>query len=88
MMKTYLCISVCMAILLSSAGLKAQTDDTFYGQNAGSSNTTGSDNSFFGYNAGSSNSSGSGNSFLGMAAGNVNTTGRMGCRLFQHHGRL
>ncbi|MEI2738784.1 MAG: hypothetical protein V9F01_08365 [Chitinophagaceae bacterium] len=49
--------------------------NTFSGELAGSSNTTGNSNSFFGQAAGYTNSSGDHNSFFGRATGFGNTTG-------------
>jgi hypothetical protein len=49
--------------------------NSFFGNNAGSSNTTGSANSFFGRGAGQSNTIANGNSFFGRDAGNLNTEG-------------
>lgn len=49
--------------------------NTFSGELAGSSNTTGNSNSFFGQAAGNVNSSGDHNSFFGRATGSGNTTG-------------
>ena len=46
-----------------------QTGNTFVGNEAGFSNTTGSDNTFLGDSAGYNNSTGSGNVFLGYDAG-------------------
>jgi trimeric autotransporter adhesin len=44
-------------------------NNSFFGRNAGSSNTGGSDNSFFGNSAGRDNTLGSRNSYFGLAAG-------------------
>jgi hypothetical protein len=49
--------------------------NTFYGLNAGASNSTGYANTFIGSNAGYSNTTGYCNSFLGFYAGNNNETG-------------
>ena len=49
--------------------------NSFFGNNAGFSNTTGNANSFFGWGAGNSNTTGSSNSFFGWSAGLNNTTG-------------
>ena len=56
--------------------LSADSQNTFAGVGAGSSNTTGFYNSFLGDNAGSSNTTGIYNSFFGAFAGSNNTTGR------------
>ena len=61
-------------------GLNAGTHNTgaansFFGLQAGFSNTTGDSNSFFGELAGSQNTTGIGNSFFGAVAGVQNTTG-------------
>lgn len=50
-------------------------ENTFYGTNAGISNTTGDFNSFFGDSAGTYNTTGTNNNFFGKNAGNHNTTG-------------
>lgn len=50
-------------------------NNSFFGFNAGPSNTTGTENSFFGSAAGFSNTTGFGNSFFGVASGNSNTSG-------------
>lgn len=49
--------------------------NTFYGTDAGASNTTGLLNSFFGGGAGASNTSAIANTFIGYASGMRNTTG-------------
>jgi len=49
--------------------------NTFYGLNAGASNTTGQYNTFIGSGAGYSNTEGGANTFIGYKAGNSNTTG-------------
>lgn len=49
--------------------------NTFSGELAGSSNTTGNSNSFFGQTAGNINSTGDHNSFFGRATGSGNTIG-------------
>ena len=49
--------------------------NTFFGRDAGSSNTTGDSNTFGGSNAGSSNTTGFSNNFFGSSAGSSNTTG-------------
>ena len=49
--------------------------NSFFGQQAGDSNTLGSSNSFFGQNAGYTNIAGSGNSFFGTDAGYYSTLG-------------
>lgn len=48
--------------------------NSFFGKDAGNSNSTGEDNAFFGANAGESNGYGDKNSFFGANAGNANTT--------------
>ncbi len=50
-------------------------NNTYYGLNAGYSNTTGSDNSFIGTGSGQNNTTGICNSFLGSFSGFSNTTG-------------
>lgn len=55
--------------------INASSYNTFGGELAGSSNTTGNSNSFFGQAAGNVNSSGDHNSFFGRATGSGNTTG-------------
>ena len=52
----------------------AASSNMFFGQSAGSSNTTGGYNSFFGRSAGQANTEGSYNSFFGYSAGAANTT--------------
>ncbi len=52
----------------------AGSDNSFFGDSAGQSDT-GDGNSFFGFIAGQSNTAGSGNSFFGYGAGRSNTTG-------------
>jgi Chaperone of endosialidase len=49
--------------------------NTFYGNNAGASNTSGTTNSFFGNAAGVNNTTGTGNSFFGNVAGQYNNGG-------------
>jgi len=49
--------------------------NTWYGQGAGASITSGTEDSFFGMRAGYNNTTGSNNSFLGNTAGYNNTTG-------------
>jgi hypothetical protein len=49
--------------------------NSFFGANAGQSNTEGISNSFFGTSAGQSNTEGINNSFFGGSAGFANTTG-------------
>jgi hypothetical protein len=49
--------------------------NTWYGEDAGFSLTTGLNNSFFGANAGYSNTTGNNNTFMGMGTGITNTTG-------------
>lgn len=49
--------------------------NTYYGQGAGFSNTTGTGATFIGVNAGYSNTTGIDNTFLGRSAGRSNTTG-------------
>ena len=49
--------------------------NTYYGQGAGFSNTTGTGATFIGVNAGYSNTIGIDNTFLGRSAGRNNTTG-------------
>ncbi len=56
---------------ISSPGV----DNTFAGNQAGSSNITGSQNAFFGSSAGRNNTTGSRNSFFGSSAGALTTTG-------------
>lgn len=51
------------------------TDNSFFGQQAGARNTYGGSNSFFGASAGQENTLGRGNSFVGRFAGDTNTTG-------------
>jgi hypothetical protein len=50
-------------------------NNSFFGFNAGPSNTTGNGNSFFGTAAGFANTTGFSNSFYGAGAGNANTSG-------------
>ena len=62
------------------AGVNAGQSNTgfsnsFFGQNAGLSNSTGGDNSFFGANAGQANINGFNNSFFGHQAGINNVSG-------------
>ena len=49
--------------------------NSFFGKNAGLSNTIGQRNSFFGEDAGALNTTGSFNSFFGQNTGSTNTTG-------------
>ena len=49
--------------------------NSFYGSNAGTSNTVGGGNSFFGVSAGSTNTTGGSNSFFGTDTGGNNTAG-------------
>lgn len=49
--------------------------NTFYGQGAGDSNTTGFANTYLGMDAGKENTTGSNNTFVGEASGYNNTTG-------------
>ena len=51
------------------------SSNTFYGDNAGASNTTGIANTFIGAEAGVHNTTGYGNTFLGYEAGHLNSTG-------------
>jgi hypothetical protein len=51
------------------------TDNSFFGYQAGMSNTTGQTNAFFGMQTGKNNTTGYNNSFIGMQAGLSNTTG-------------
>ncbi|HZE71508.1 MAG TPA: tail fiber domain-containing protein [Pyrinomonadaceae bacterium] len=55
--------------------LSASGNNLFAGQNAGTSNTTGSSNAFFGASAGTANQTGFNNSFFGYLAGNFNSSG-------------
>ncbi|MFN2596589.1 MAG: hypothetical protein ABR563_05295, partial [Pyrinomonadaceae bacterium] len=55
--------------------ISSGNNNSFFGLNAGHSNTTGGTNSFFGVDAGSGNTSGNDDSFFGRAAGQNNTTG-------------
>jgi len=55
--------------------LKADNINTFLGDGAGVSNTTGSSNTFIGQSAGFTNNSGKWNTFLGLNAGYNSTTG-------------
>jgi trimeric autotransporter adhesin len=48
--------------------------NTYMGEGAGASITSGTDNSFFGSNAGYANTTGNNNAFFGRNAGNSNTT--------------
>ena len=48
--------------------------NTYMGEGAGASITSGADNSFFGSNAGYANTTGNNNAFFGRNAGNSNTT--------------
>ena len=50
-------------------------NNSFFGNNAGASNTTGHSNSFFGISAGQSNATASGNAFFGFNAGAEHTSG-------------
>jgi hypothetical protein len=52
------------------------TENTFVGDSAGFSNTSGSGNAFFGKDAGHGNTTGFANTFIGKDAGHGNTTGR------------
>ena len=49
--------------------------NTFIGNGAGYSNTTGSNNTFSGFRAGENNTEGFNNTFSGSTAGSINTTG-------------
>jgi hypothetical protein len=51
------------------------TDNSFFGFNTGSVNTTGAFNTFFGSRAGQANTDGGENTFLGAEAGETNSTG-------------
>ena len=55
--------------------INSSSYNTFSGELAGSSNTTGNSNSFFGQAAGNINSTGDNNSFFGRATGSGNTIG-------------
>jgi hypothetical protein len=59
---------------LDAGAVSAAAANTFVGQRAGFSNTTGTVNAFFGALAGSSNTTGGANSFFGHGAGQSNTT--------------
>ncbi len=63
------------AIFLFALPAYCQSGNTFLGDNAGNSNTTGSSNSFYGSLTGESNMTGGSNSFYGESAGRDNTTG-------------
>lgn len=49
--------------------------NSFFGYNAGNSNTTARGNSFFGFNSGNNNTTGGDNTFFGYYSGEANTTG-------------
>lgn len=56
-------------------GVNTGTDNSFFGNAAGTQNTSGSANSFFGSQAGQNNSTATENSFFGFEAGVSNQTG-------------
>ena len=75
------------------AGVNAGQSNTgfsnsFFGQNAGLSNSSGGDNSFFGANAGQSNTTGFNNSFFGHQAGINNISGSKNTFIGQAAGNL
>lgn len=82
-MKKYLILTILLFITLFSQLTLAQSQttkpdrwlNTFYGVNAGKSNTRGADNAFFGYAAGKSNTTGLYNSFFGFMVGDSNKGG-------------
>jgi hypothetical protein len=63
-----------VGISAGASNAAADTKSSFFGSNAGQSNTTGDANSFFGYFSGKNNTTGRDNSFFGSGAGNSNTT--------------
>jgi hypothetical protein len=60
---------------LGAGGTSTAYGNSFFGVNAGNSNTTGYSNTFSGYYAGNSNTTGYENTFSGYQAGQYNTTG-------------
>ncbi len=58
----------------SVPAITSGSNNSFFGSNAGTANTTGSENTFLGI-AGYRNTTGSSNTFTGSNAGSVNTTG-------------
>jgi hypothetical protein len=85
--KIIICLMVALLFVYvgSASAFTEDTNNSFFGTNAGEDNTTGFDNSFFGANAGANNTTGQGNTsigssgnfntIIGYAAANRNTTG-------------
>ena len=64
-----------VGINAGNANASVSANNSFFGFNAGPSNTTGNGNSFFGTATGFSNTTGISNSFYGAGAGNTNISG-------------
>jgi hypothetical protein len=69
--KIIICLMVALLFVYvgSASAFTEDTNNSFFGTNAGEDNTTGFDNSFFGANAGANNTTGQGNTSIGYQAG-------------------
>jgi hypothetical protein len=65
----------CTFIGCNAGNANTASNNSFFGEHAGFSNTSAIDGAFLGYEAGYSNTTGGYNTFLGAAAGYSNTTG-------------